>query len=200
MPFPLLAPLIMGGASLVGGWLSGRNKQSSTPTIDPAFKPLQQMLIDRATKRLSMPSSLPEGFETGGISTINKTFDAGRQSLENVLTARGLGTSPVAGSAMGKFEGGRVGVVARFRRDLPVVERQMRQEDEEEVLRLLGLGRGMTYEGRGGGGAAGAAENLASMLGFLYGQGAFGGAGGGRTGAPTGAPGSGLVNSHLLRF
>jgi hypothetical protein len=155
------------------------------------------MLIDRATKRLGKPSSLPEGFETGGISTINKTFDAGKQSLENVLTARGLGTSPVAGSALGKYEGNRVGEVSRFRRDIPMFERQLRQEDEEEVLRLLGMGRGLTFEGNRGGGAAGAAENLASMMGFLYGQGAFGGGGGGGRNA---IDPYGVQEANLRRF
>jgi len=188
MAWPLLIPLLSMGASAIGGALSNRKKtQTATPTVSPEFGPLQQMLIGNITKRLQQPSALPAGFETGGISAINKTFDAGQQSLENTLSARGLSRSPMAGAAINRGQGRRIGEIARFRTGLPLLERQLQQEDETAATDLLGLGRGTEFSSSGNK-AGGALGGLAEMLGFLIGQGAFPGvsrAGGGAGKVPS---------------
>lgn len=183
----------MSGVSAIGGALSNRKKtqtSTTTPTLDPAFGPLQTMMIDRATKRLQQPSALPAGYSASGVKTINDTFDVGKQSLENVLTARGLGTSPVAGSAMAQHETGRIGEVAGFRRNLPMVEREFQNQDFEQVMRLLGQGRGLSSTAATGGNMIGGGiSDMATMLGFLYGQGAFA--------KPAGTSATGLPNMYM---
>lgn len=181
MPFPLLIPLALSAAGAIGGALSNRKKKqtsTSTPSIAPEYGPLQQLMIQRATDRLRNPTGLPAGFETGGIKTINDTFDAGQQSLENTLSARGLSRSPIGGTPLGRMQGNRLSTIANFRTGLPLVQRQLQQEDEESAFNLLGLGRGNEFStNQPGDMLGGGLEGLASMLGFLYGQGAFGGGG-----------------------
>ena len=177
---PFLIPLLMSGASFLGGALANRKKTStstSMPTLDPSFGPLQSMLLKNATDRLQNPVSLAGGpFETGGTANINKTFDIGKQSLENVLTARGLGTSPVAGSALARHETGRIGAIAGFRSNIPLWDQERQQQDMQSALQLLGQGRGNTNTLTSPGNVLGGGlEGLAQMLGFLMGQGAFAG-------------------------
>jgi hypothetical protein len=193
MPFPLLIPLALTAASAIGGALANRKKQQTTtqtPTIAPEYGPLQQLLIQRATDKLRNPTALPAGYETGGIKTINDTFDTGQQSLENTLSARGLSRSPIGGTPLARMQGNRLSSISNFRTNLPLVQRQMQQEDQAGALDLLGMGRGATVTGQQPGDMlGGGVSGLAQMLGFLYGQGAFGGSGG-RGGSPvsTGMP------------
>lgn len=192
---PFLIPLITSGISAIGGALSNRKKQqtsTTTPTLDPAFGPLQTSIIDRAMQRFQQPSALPPGFASGGIKTINDTFNTGRQSLENVLSARGLGTSPVAGSALTQHETGRIGEISGFRRNLPLLERDLQNQDMEQAMRLIGQGRGLnTTATTPGNMVGGGISDMATMLGFLYGQGAFGRG----QGAPVSA--TGLPNMYM---
>ena len=64
----------------------------------PEFKTLSDMLRSRAEDRLrgSMDMS---GIEATGIQGINDAYGGAEMALENSLTSRGLGTSPVAGAA-----------------------------------------------------------------------------------------------------
>ena len=76
-----------------------------------------------------------------------------------------------------------------MQQQLPLIERQFQQEDLASALQLLGMGqqgsKTVTEGNLGGSRLGGGISGLASMLGFLYGQGAFGGGGGyGPTGSP----------------
>jgi hypothetical protein len=150
---------------------------STVPQIDPAFRNLQSIILPMIEKRLSSPRGLPEGFEAGGFRDINRTFDTGRQSLENTLSARGLSRSPIAGSALARHDTGRIGEMAGFRTRLPLIEREMQQEDLMTALQALNMGRGAqtttTSTQPGQGGFASGLNSLSAMLGFLFGQGAF---------------------------
>lgn len=176
MPFPLI-PLALMGGSIVGGWLSGRgrtNTSSTSTTLPTEMGPLQQMLINRATDRLRTGSALPAGYETGGIKSINDTFSMGQQSLENTLSARGLSRSPIGGTPLTRMEGQRLGTIGNFRAGLPLLNRQLQQEDESGIMQMLANARGVSSTGTTPSNrAGGAADSLAQMLGFLYGQGIF---------------------------
>lgn len=209
MPFAAAIPLIAAGASGLFGMLNNRNRQnqqqtsSTTPTMNPAFGPLQQMLINHAMQRLEQPGGLPAGYEANGINTINKTYDLASQGLNNDLTSRGLGSSPVAGSAMSRMTAGRAGDIGRFRTDLPNVARDRQNQDFGMITNLLNMGRGSSSTGtgqqtqEGGGGAAGGATNLMQMLGYLMGSGAFGG--GGQPGGPGFGIGAANTGSWSMR-
>lgn len=181
MPFPFLIPLALSAASAIGGALAGRKKQTATstttPTTDPAFRGIQDVLIKNAMDRLNRPSALPQGYVEGQTAGINRTYDLANQSLQNRLTASGMAQSgpQLAGSRF--LQGGRASEIVRLKQQAPLIERDMQNQDLMRALSLLSLGRGSTTtdtgQGGGGGGLGGGISGLASMLGFLTGQGAF---------------------------
>lgn len=169
-----------GLASFIGG-LFGHDSSttsSTTPTLAPQYSPLEQLVLGRITARLQNPTGLPAGYATGGIRQINSTYDAIGQTLNNRLSARGLASSPVAGAAETKLQTSRGGDIGTFRANLPLVERQMQNEDLNAAAGILSQGRGSTTTGTSttGGGAAGGFSDLATYIGYLYGTGQLGGA------------------------
>jgi hypothetical protein len=181
-----LIPLALSGLSALGGLFHHKDKSqqtsTSTPTLSPQFQPLQALLLQQAMKRLQ-GGGLPQGYENQGVAGINKTFGLADMALQNRLTARGLGRSNIAGSALGRLETGRAGAIGQFENSLPLLQRDLQNEDLQFGQGLLGMGRGTATTGTGtntsGGGIGGGFEDFASMLGYLMGQGAFGGKKGG---------------------
>ena len=135
---PVSGPLRLGVIYTIGPYLLPDLVKQA---IDPTFGPLQQTLIGHTMKRLQQPSALPTGFAESGIEQINKTYNAGRQSIENILTGRGLATSPAAATPLVNNEGARINEVARFRRELPLLNRELEQQDLQNALAVLGMGR-----------------------------------------------------------
>jgi len=191
MPFPLI-PLLVTAGSAVGGALAGRKgartqEQSATqsgsviPIEDPRYKGLGEALMRRFLSALST-SGLPEGFEAAGIGKINETWDAAKQGLENTLTARGLGSSPVAGAALARADVGRAGDITRFRTvDIPSMARAWQLQDAQNALQFYSM-RPIGQKTQGtttgqvvfpGGVGAGAVTSMAEMLAYLWGKGAF---------------------------
>ena len=181
--------LALAASSAASGAMANKSKtatQTSSPTLDPQYGGLQQMLLQSIQKRLGSPSALPEGYETGGIGKINNAFDIIGQTQQNNLTARGLGSSPIAGAVDAKRELGRAGEIGQFQAGLPIVQRQMENENFDLASILLGQGRGMQTTQRTPGNAwAGGMGEMGSILGYLYGQGQFGGGNKPFTGSPS---------------
>jgi hypothetical protein len=172
MPFPLLLPAIAGIGSLIGGALKNKSTQTTTNQLDPGYSGLQTMILQSLMKRLSAPTGLPEGYEASGIGAINSTYDLVRQARENALTSRGLAGSPVAANADLVAGNSRAGQIGQFRAGLPLVSRDLQNQDLAMAANILPMGRtSSTTTGTSGGGAAGAATNLAQMIGFLIGSG-----------------------------
>lgn len=161
--------------------------QTSAPTVNPEYSPLQKMLIDRATASLGSPTSLPRGYEEGGIRTINKTYDLAGQSLGNSLTARGLGGSAIAGAGESRLASGRASDIVQFQSQLPLVQRQLQQEDLANAMSMLNFGMGRTNTGTNTGTGTSTSQSnsgspwgaglgsIGQVLGFMYGNGSFGG-------------------------
>lgn len=174
-----LWPAVMAGSSLLGGLLNNRKQtqtQTTTPTMDPAYGGLQAMLMQQIQKRMLNPSKLPSGYEAGQIGNINNTYALAGQSLDNRMTARGLGTSPVAGAGETNLQLGRAGEISRMQAGLPLLEREMQNQDLASALQMLGLGRGTSSSATTPSNMLGGGVNdLATMLAFLYGSGAMGG-------------------------
>jgi hypothetical protein len=171
MPFPLAIPLITSGLSFLGGLVG--NKQKSATSRN--YGPLQQQLLDLIRKRLSGSADL-SGYTSGGIQDINRTYDTIAQSQSNDLTARGLGTSPVAGAVDATRQNARAGSIAGFRNSIPLLQRQLQGDDLGLAASLFG---GRTSTGESGGGLGGGFDSLSTMLGYLMKSGAFGRGGGG---------------------
>lgn len=179
--WPLLA---LSGLSFLGGALNNRSKtQKSTfnnttsTSVSPQGNALNDQLMKMITSRLTASSALPAGYEEGGIKDINHVFDVINQSKNANLTARGLSDSPVAAIGTDDARGGQI---ANFTSGLPLVERGLRNEDMDFASRLFALQpRTTTQTGTGtnttpGNMLGGGFSDLASMLGFLMGQGSFG--------------------------
>lgn len=205
--FPIL-PLIGLGATALGSFFGNKNKNAqrsnsettststttTAPTVlGPEYAGLQAAITPMIMKRLLNPTGVPAGYETGGIKGINRTYDLGKQSIANNLTARGLGTSPIAGAAETRLETGRLGAISDFQQEIPLIARDLQNQDIGLAMQNLNFGRSLagsttTHTGSGTssgtvqggtGGAGGFIGDLSSMLGFLIGSGAFSKAGGG---------------------
>lgn len=205
MPFPLI-PLLLGGGSFLSGLFGQKAKNkaaqqantstsnntntvTSTPTLDPAYKSLQDMILPSITKRLSNPGGLPAGYLENGIQNINETYRDVGMGLNNDLTARGLATSPIAGSVDMGLQRGRATDIAKFRNSSEMMGREMENEDLATALSILNFGKGQTTTSTGSGTVTGPAGttgsplaagfgDLSTMLGWLIGSGAFNKGGG----------------------
>lgn len=170
MPLPALIPAGLSLFSFLGGLFGNKSEQSQSSTLDPAYGPLQQLLLKHIQSRLTNPSGLPAGYETGGVRDINKSYDLTEQNLGNRLTASGLSSSPIAGNAYGQSQRARAGDIGTFRANLPLVQRQLQDQDLNLASSLLNFGRGGMVSGSSGGGVGGGFDSLATMLGYLYGK------------------------------
>lgn len=163
--------------SVVGGLIAKTSTQSNMPQVSPAYAGLQGQILQQIQARLSQPVDL-HGYEANGISTINKAYGAVKQTNDNNLSARGLSTSPVAANVDATRTTGEAGDVATFQNSVPLLAQQIQTQNLDEAGRILAGGTGSTGTMTSGGGLAGAATNLAGMMGYLSGKGAFGKQGG----------------------
>jgi hypothetical protein len=172
-----LIPAITAAGSALSGWLSNRkqtNTQTATPTLDPAYSGIQGMLLKQIQDRMAKPSALPAGYEAGQIGQINNTYGLVQQGLDNRMTARGLGSSPIAGAGETNLAMARAGDISKMQAGLPLLERQMQDQDLNLALQMMNTGRGQQATSTTpGNAAAGGLTSMANMLAYLYGQGAF---------------------------
>lgn len=191
-----LAPLAIGaGGSLLNHLLGGNKQQQRTsqnthttgtntsmPTFDPRFQPLLSQMLARQAQQFSRGSSLPQGWMTNATEQVNAANQGARTNLEASLAARGLGTSPVAAAAIGGLEQARQGQIGDLGVQSQLLERQFGQEDFQNAMNLMGLGRGVTSTidqrttgtGTGTQGAGSPLGDIGGLLGYLYASGAFG--------------------------
>jgi hypothetical protein len=138
------------------------------------------MLRSRAEQRLRRSLDM-SGYEANGISDINSTFDPIEMSVNNSLTSRGLGTSPVAGAADATLGAARGGSIAQFLNTIPDRRRQMENEDFDAARMFYAtrpMGTTTTQKGtviNPGNVAAGAFGSAGEMLAYLAGKGLLGG-------------------------
>jgi hypothetical protein len=169
--------LVIGGSlglSALGGALSGRksaNTQTNMPQTAPQYKGLEDMLIKRASSRLNTDPNLT-GYTSSGLSNINSVYDLVRTQKQNDLTRRGLSTSPIAAVVDETSSNARAGDITDFLNSIPLLKRQLQDQDFNSASALLGHGTG-TQTVLPNSASAGAMNSLGSMLGFLIGQGAF---------------------------
>jgi len=190
---PIIGPAISGIGGLLSNTQGARtgttnstfnNTYSNTPTETPEFAGFGGMLKDIISKRLSQPVPM-EGYAATGLGNINRNSDLVQQSIKNKLTASGLAGSPIAGNAMLQGELSRGGQATDFMNQLPLVQRQLQNQDFSQALGLYGarpLGSTTTASGTSSGtqvhpgSALGAGFSEAGdLLSFLAGQGLLGG-------------------------
>lgn len=196
MPLVALLPAIIGAGGAIGGALLSKNKQqqqqqqsgtsTTTPTTAPEFQPLRDALIKAAMDRFSS-NGLPAGTLENGLSTINSGADSARTNIDNVLTARGLSTSPIAASVLTNQELSRQGQLNKFQNvDIPQMTDVRNLQNLDVARGVLGFGQGTDSSSTGNSSGTGVnsvnpvGAGLSSgseLLAYLYGKGAFGGGG-----------------------
>ena len=172
MAFPLLVPLISAGISGVGSLLSNRESaRTSKPVIAPEFKTLADLLRTRAEERLRSSADM-SGFQASGAQNINDVAGGIKQAVENNLTTRGLASSPVAATVGTNLELGRGANIAQFLNSLPLLQRQMQNQDMAAAADALRFGTGNVAPGS----AVGAGlDDASGWLGYLWRQRQLGG-------------------------
>lgn len=184
-----ILPIALSAAGALGGLFGNRNRNTgtTTPTFDPRFAGLRDILLRNTMRNMNQGSQLPAAYRSAGISNINSTAAGGAANLDANLTSRGLGTSPAAAPALAINDGRRQGAINEFENvTIPDEEHRRQQESINRAIELLGMGRGVTSTSQQneGGGIGGGLEGLGEILGFLMGQGRIGG------GRPGTVPGS----------
>jgi hypothetical protein len=195
-PSNLNAPQGGGGGGGGGSTSSSYNKSVTdqtyentvSPFITPEYSKLGKLLNQQTTARLASPTSLPRGYQAGGLQSINDAFDLTGQSLENRLVGSGQ-QGPMAGGAYAGFEGERAKALSGFTNELPMKERAVRTEDMQLAAAILdAFGKGQKTTGKSHSVTTSQGVNSVS-----------GGGGGG--GAPAAAPlvGDAILQQYLNR-
>ncbi len=155
------------GLGALGGALSNTEAartSTSTPTITPGYQSLADLLKARAMARLNMGTDMG-GFKAAGVNNINGAFDNVGVGQNANLEARGLANSPVAGAVVGKANTARAGDIATFLNSIPLLQRQLQDQDIATATNQVGqFGRGTTTVGAGSplGGAITSGTQLAA--------------------------------------
>lgn len=111
--------------SMTGG---GSSSFSNKPVITGEYAPLDALMRNIMTGRLSGGSSLPQGYAENAIRGINQSYEGTDQAARNMAARRGLsGEQTYAVASPGARA--RAGDIADLRGSLPLLERQMQNED-----------------------------------------------------------------------
>lgn len=160
-------------------WLFGSSQTQNTDTTGsttPTFGAggdLNSVVLNMIKKRLSGSGPDMAGYGASGIGNINHTFDLVKQSQANNLTARGLGTSPIAGAVDANRETARGGQIAQFQNSLPLIQREFQNQDFGLAGNALGLNRGATTTSTGRSTTQTSGLDLPKLMGYLIASGAF---------------------------
>lgn len=159
-----ILPAILGGATLLGSLFgsktkkqessSGMEESTSTPEYDPALWGARNTLLESYLDRLKGGQGWMTGYTGQSLRKINQAGDIKSKILSGILSARGLGSSPVAANLMGGLESERLGQQVDFLNQVPLLERQMQGEDMGALANYIaslpkGSKTSRTYSGQG---------------------------------------------------
>ena len=113
--------------------------QTTTPVNVTDWGPLGNLLQQMITSKLNAPTSLPSTYVPQGLSTINKNADLNRTSISNILAARGLSGSPIAGNALTQEELSRAGQTTDFMNQVPLINQALQRQDLATAMGLFSM-------------------------------------------------------------
>lgn len=129
--------------------LSGRTSQTQTtiPTQSPEAAALMRNLIGKYSS-LSNVNLAP--YQAQQSESINRSSNLQSEAVRNIMAARGLATSPVAGTAEAGIQAGRFGQLTNLRQQIPLLQNQLTLQNLQGASGLYGmLPRGSTATGVG---------------------------------------------------
>jgi hypothetical protein len=113
-----------------------KETSTSTPVESGEWTGLRDKLVNMAMQNLSSTTDMG-GYTAAGIDKINTSADASKMARDNMLAARGLSASPIAGNADVMGETARAGDIASFENTIPLVQRDMASDDWAKSLQLF---------------------------------------------------------------
>ena len=200
MPFPLI-PLAISGISALGGYLANRKSQTKqtqdtsqtsnyTNETQPNYDPQMLQLRDYLWRSMMERSESPfesTGYQTGGIKSINDTADTGNRLLESLLSKYGISGSGMGRTAQMMGQLNRLNKTAEFQSQIPLLSDTWKKSNLQTLADFFtklpvgsktsgiqtSTGQNTNTQFNPGNPWAGALQGGSSMLGYLYGQGAF---------------------------
>jgi hypothetical protein len=113
------------------------SQQTQRPgEVNAQWEGLRDQLISMAMNKLKTGTDM-SGYTASGINNINNASDATSMTRDNMLSARGLASSPIAGNADILSENARAGNVATFQNSIPVLQRDFANQDWTQALNLF---------------------------------------------------------------
>lgn len=121
--------------------------QRTSPFITPEYKKLEGQFRGILQNRLAGGSSLPAGYLGSAARGINDSFQGARVAAQNLAARRGL-SGEQALSIAEPTEIARAGKIADVANQIPLLERQLQNEDINLASNLTGqFGRGQDMRG-----------------------------------------------------
>jgi len=114
-----------GTSSMRGG---SQSSFSNRPQITEEYAPLDQLMRGIMTNRLAGGSSLPAGYASNAARAINESFEGADSAARNLAARRGL-SGEQSYAVASPVNRARAGALADMRGQLPLLERQMQNED-----------------------------------------------------------------------
>lgn len=154
---------------------TGGGSFNNRPVITQQYQPLDDLMRGIMTGRLSGGSSLPAGYASTAARGINESFEGADAAARNLAARRGLSgeqTYAVASPA----NRARAGALADMRSSLPLLERQMQNEDigiTQGLQSAFGTGQAGTSSQFSSGSQSGTSTNpftagdLSALMGVL---------------------------------
>lgn len=120
-PFGPKVSTSQGTSSTQGGF-------NNQPVITKQYAPLDELMRGIMTGRLQQGGSLPEGYASTAAQAINQSYEGADQAARNLAASRGLSGEQTYAIASPAARA-RAGALAQMRSNLPLLERQMQNED-----------------------------------------------------------------------
>lgn len=106
----------------------GGSSYSNMPVITGNYQGIDELMRGIMTGRLSNPSSLPAGYASTAARGINESYAGADAAARNMAARRGL-SGEQAYAVATPANSARAGALADMRANMPLLERQMRNED-----------------------------------------------------------------------
>jgi hypothetical protein len=106
----------------------GQSSYSNRPVITGEYQGIDNLMRGIMTGRLSGGSSLPAGYAENAIRGINESFEGADQAARNMAARRGL-SGEQSYAVASPANRARAGKIADLRGSLPLLEREMQNQD-----------------------------------------------------------------------
>lgn len=149
-----ILPIISGLAGLFGGLSPKSTTQDTssttnssqtgtqTGTTTPNLSPLQQALIGLFTQGAADTYKQSQNltpYTAQGLEQIEGQGSANRQTLNNILSSRGLSFSPAAATALTQNALNTGNQQSQFVNQVPLLQRQLQQQSLQQLIQAFGV-------------------------------------------------------------